>query len=30
MNTVLVQGRIAVEKVDLLRARLDDDWRVTT
>jgi len=30
MHTVLVQGCIAVAKVDLLRVRLDQDWRVTT
>lgn len=29
MHTVLVQGRIAVDKMALLRARLDDGWRVT-
>jgi phosphoglycerate dehydrogenase-like enzyme len=30
MPTVLVQGNIAMPKADLLRARLDDSWRVAT
>jgi phosphoglycerate dehydrogenase-like enzyme len=30
MHTVLVQGTIAAPKADLLRARLDEGWRVTT
>ena len=30
MNTVLLQGRLAVPNAALLRARLDEDWRVVT
>ena len=30
MNSVLLQGRLAVPNVALLRARLDRDWRVVT
>lgn len=30
MHTVLVQGNIAAPRAPLLRARLDDGWRVTT
>lgn len=30
MPTVLLQGRLAVQREAMLRARLDEDWRVTT
>ena len=30
MPTVLLQGRLAVQRHDLLRVRLDDSWNITT